>query len=303
MTLTPKTSSTKPHPLRPLENPVLVCEGESDFSFLQQIFNQIAPDVLVYYATGKNNVATLSAIFSPATYVVDRDYDTSSADARMTLTAKKPKTIFPAFDIEGYLLWEDWIMAYVEATKPPISPSKFRKPPVDEAQITRDICEVADMLATDHAGGSTIAGINRAINNFNLDINQGGKLLKKGAETNTDAVWQQHLTNEVQRLSQARQDFSDSNICDLPEILSQYQTQLAHYKQWATSLEQIRLEFSGKRILQILAVKWDLRAGGKPWHALRDGLIDQAIAHLKKDNNSARFADFKLLADKVQGKI
>jgi hypothetical protein len=295
----------KAHPLRPKHDYLLICEGDSDLQLLTGIYQIFAPEIFVMAAGGEANLATLTSILQPgAFYVGDRDFRISIQYAQDLLkNARKATNFWIRHDIEGYLLYEDWLWQAVEIirTSPRFSNVPLENP-ITAQQITHDIQAVAMQLVVDHAGYHTIADIDRAIGKINRFT------AKISSTPRNEAQWLMDLTLEIQRLTSEGQQLATLPHLDTTWLNTTFQNHLATYQEWANDLDAIRLHFSGKRIFEELALLWQASKQSRryTWERLRDETSTQAIAYSrtipqKQFHQDARLKDFGELANKISG--
>lgn len=296
------------HPLRPKEGYILVCEGQSDAQFIHSIWRGI-PQVTIYHANGHDAVQMLAKILEPSVYILDRDFDKSFEEAKATLQPGKPYTCWPRHDIEGYLLYPDWFMEYMNQVKNS-SDAKFsiRSSPQNEEIIANDIKAVAENLVADHAGLKTLKALNHYIGpSFQFSAKLVKGKIKRGAEASTRDDWEQFLIEEVERLGSVAKDF-DAKISTF-SLLDTYHQHLAYYGEWAKELPTIQNHFSGKRIFQSLTLKWrhssSPDSSRDPWQLLRDNMISVAsnysLGLQGQLSDDSYLGDFGRLAKKITG--
>lgn len=297
------------HPLRPKEGRVLVCEGRDDVLFLTGILDSFATStpMTVYEAGGSAKVSTLSAILAPAVYVLDRDFKRSSAGAIATLSDQKARTYWSRIDLEAYLLHTDWLWAVVELVVDPTKPMQLRNAPTKQETIERQIHEIAKTLVYDHAGRRTIEITHRLIpSQHELELQVQTRRVDGGAKASDHAAWADLLKDEATRIHAALRESSEHNMVD--DVLNTFEEQITFYQDNLTTLDHIRQEFSGKRILQALTERWHLTGGkskAKPWQKLQRLLIEEAVEYAKMIegnlSDDSRLGDVGKLGSKVLG--
>lgn len=290
------------HPLRPKEGFVLVCEGRDDLALLSGIASQIRSAKLlsVYEANGQKNVNTLRAILTPAVSIVDRDFRISRAEARTTLSDKNNKSYWARVDLESYLLYADWLFYFVEQEKE-APKTLLKNPPNSETQIQEQIKSIASRLIYDHAGRRTIALVSGQLDPFRYKPRIGKEHVDGGAEASGYEAWKRLLRAEAQRIQKDnvsfQQRFAEVNM------LTHFEEQIDVYKSATHTIQSIREEFSGKRILQALTAEWGSQ---RKWTVVQKLLIEEAIKHSagrmaegRLLNNDERLGDIGLLLSKV----
>ncbi len=288
------------HPLRPKENSVLVCENKKDAEFVGSIILKYGPNIYITYGDGVEKLPKLAAILAPAFYIRDRDFDYSVKDATDSYSNKKPKLIWTHIDIEGYLIHSDWLWRCVQFFKNgkyPLAGSL----PSSQAKIETDLRAIAERLIPDHAGRRTCCLINQS-----LGINKRGSFgVPQGISKKTSIAISSQTDWEAKLLTNAKvvkQNLIDaSNSSKFTDIIDDYRNQIKIYNGFSKSHPEIRLHFSGEKILRILAHQW-----GVNWEMIRQKLIEYAINHSQtittKLSDDPRLADFGHIAFKLTGK-
>lgn len=297
---------TKQHPLRPKSDSILICEGISDFEFINPLFNHFTPKIYVIYGNGNENLAKVAAIFQPASfYVRDRDFVFSVQDAQASYLSEKPRCIWTHSDLESYLIYSDWLWQAVQDLS--TQHNAITKPPSSKQAIEAEIFAIAQNLIIEYAGRHTVEIIDQSL-----------YLAKRGRFTVPPSIkttsnqhdWEQGLMSQAQRLHNALQ--IAANNPDLANVLNIYHTHIQDYQSYARSLESIRLHFSGKHILHFLALSWEIKGKTKnkdkleAWEILRRHLQDYALTYgksLQQLSNDSRLGDFGRVASKITGQV
>jgi hypothetical protein len=302
-------SSAKRHPLRPLENAILVCEGEDDLNCLREVLQDRAPDIYLVEARGSRNVSFLAAILSPAVHVRDRDFEIELEVARQTLESEKSFTCWPRVDLEAYLLYGDWLLDAVQSIQNSPEGGVGNPPPGEEA-VRQDMGEIAGYFVADHAGRRTLAELNR-LNNpvVELTARPDRSVIQGNAEASEQRVWQQYLITEAERLRLAATSIAYQKELAEEAVRERFTDYVARYAGWSSDIATVREQFSGKRIFMQLASRWQVRSKpkSKPWKVLRDEVVrhmarySQEISGYLRDDS--RLGYIGLLASKVVGRV
>ncbi len=288
------------HPLRPSGGRILVCEGEGDFQFLTAVLGERTPELMIYRADGKKNIGPLARILHPAVSIADRDFDLSEQQARVTFGSDKHKMFWSRHDMECYLLYTDWILLALETMRnTPKPPTNI---PDSESVIEQDIIEVAGNLIIYHAGRKTISDLLRR--NF-----QAGAPPGSAGEHFDAAQWENHIINEVARLRRGGVELADHPELDEQHVTERFGWNVQQYTDWANSLDTIRIEFSGKRILKRLTALWKITEDDpkRKVPILTDEIIKEVARYVEsippgKLAGDPRLGDVGLLTEKVLGR-
>lgn len=287
------------HPLRGNSRWILVCEGKEDATFLSQVISLFEPDIRIYHANGKQNVKPLRNTLIPAVSVIDRDFDTLPEEAKH-INQSAQSLYWIRHDIEGYLIYADWLWQFVEAIRPQQN-SKYL--PNSEDEIQKNIIETTINLIPDHAGRHTLRWLAQQLNLSRFQISLSNHIIGN-AGFNNASDWETEIKNHVQKLN----SFDLKPPIKQIDIYQQYQQFTNHYTYMAQSIETIQENFSGKRILAILASNWMVKARNQksPQDFIRDALVSYARNHaiaLKSQNkrlsDDPRLGDFGRLASKI----
>lgn len=297
------------HPLRPKEGYILVCEGNDDAVFLNGILSKPEysnnTNLSIFNAEGSQNVPLLASILSPSVYIRDRDFDIDFDQAEASFDVKKPLTTWKRHDMESYLVYPDWLFRV--ATDAQSSPTlSIRNVPENEDDIRQQIHQIAKLLVIDHAGRKTLALMTKQLNydahfQYRVLRNQ----IKGGAETSDREDWEKLLLMETQRIQSELNNAT--GITTLQDVIDEFRTQIEFYDSVTDNFELLQQEFSGKRIIQMLAKKWNLTGGkGKPWKVIQGGLLNHVRNYMNSQDgflsDDVRLGDVGLLASKVLGK-
>jgi hypothetical protein len=298
------------HPLRPQEDFILVCEGESDFLFLSGIFgefvaHQSAPvSIYIVQAGGEKNVRTLANILEPAVWVRDRDFRLSVAEAQATLREKSRKTYWPCQDVEGYLLYEDWLLNAVRSIRQAPKMATLYVP-ADAQEVMGTILQAARSLVVYHAGSHTCQELTHLVGprqKYCVRVPPNGEAID-------DQAWRQHLVSESARLIAEGKQLVASPGLVADNVLRRFEQHLQQYTVWAKDADAVRIHFSGKRIFQILASKWQAGITGHKysWEKLREEVQKQATDYVRfirgaLMSDDPRLGDIGLLASKIVGR-
>lgn len=281
---------------------VLVCEGESDVIFLNGMMNLFSMSIFVFDAGGKNNISAATRLFKeyPTIYIRDRDFDLSTTDAENTLIQQKRKTVWPRFDMEGYLLYPDWILQATQqiADSPKGKRLKYHVPK-DETDIEQAILMLAQDLSLEYAGRQTLYDL-RGTLSFLRNANQMADPKKPMPQTLDD--WAQYIRNKATELQQAAQQIAHHPPLTPDAIQHALENNDRLYQQRAQNLAEVQVHFSGKTIFQGLAQRWGCKY---KWELLRDEVIKIAVADTKnwivsgnKLRHHPRLSDVALLVEK-----
>ncbi len=297
----------KIHPLRPLNDFILVCEGSEDYDFINAILRQFALPLSIVYAGGVDSVSVLASILSPSVYIKDRDFTCSFQEAKQTLNPGDNRTVWPFLDIEAYLLHSDWIWAAIEFIR--VSPvGRIRKPPKNLSELEKDILTIANDFVADHAGRQMIEKLNRYMNP--IQVRAGVRKKIGNAGVSNPSEWESHLREEARRLRQAANEVAGLDSLAESEVIKEFNKLLSQYSVWAKDISAIRENFSGKRIFMCLAETWQVGSekqnAKKPWRVLRDAVVKQADEYSRSIqgflSDDSRLGDFGLLAGKILGR-
>lgn len=290
-------------PLRPSTSPIVVCEGYEDERFLQVTLLPHYPTIAAYAANGKDAVAALTAVLKPATAIVDRDFTQTPEAATATLLTRKAYTCWPRHDMQGYLLYADWLMMFVElAANTPIRVRSHA--PASPEEIEQQIVTLATTFVADHAGRATLHWLKHQAETIGISLAPENGY-RGGGSADDFATWIDYLQREVHRIQTERSALSDGLTWQMVEdyLMQQFEG----YERVSQTLSSVRIHFSGKRLLQALAQHWQLRTksaqGKKPWEVLQDYLIEQVEAYsaalTSPLHDDPRLGDVGLLALKI----
>lgn len=303
--------TTKRHLYRPKGNHILICEDKIDSDFVSTIIRLRTGAITITHGKGRETLPKLAEIYQPASfYIWDRDFAFTVAEAEMSyeISFTKPRLIWTHVDIESYLLHPDWLFRFIEDA--PSAYTKIKNPPSSQAEVENDLKQFAVDLVPDHAGRRTVEIVNKSLNmqkrgGFGIPSD-----LPDGKRISNRTEWETGLQDVAQTVQNNLQA-GLANV-ELLNVLDIYSEQITEYRTYTSALDAIRINFSGKRILQLLADKWTVsgqKIGDgkfKDWEVIRKGLIDYAIDYAKgiatplKDDD--RLGDFGKIATKLTGK-
>ncbi|MDX2075661.1 MAG: DUF4435 domain-containing protein [bacterium] len=290
------------HPLRSNSRWILVCEGKGDATFLSQIISLFEPDIRIYHANGKQNVKPLRNVLIPAVSVIDRDFDILPEEAEQSNQSSQSH-YWIRHDIEGYLIYPDWLWQFIEAIRPQQN-SKYL--PHDKNVIQTHLIEAAKNLIPDHAGRHTLMWLTQQLNLSRLQVALSNHIIGN-AGFNNASDWENEIKHHIQKLNSFDLVTSIKQI----DIYQQYRQLTDYYSQMAQSIETIQKNFSGKRLLAILASNWMIKARNQKSSQdfIRDTVVSYASNHAKfiKSQNQRlsddpRLGDFGRLASKITGR-
>lgn len=289
-------------------HPILVCEGEADLQFLQRVLEPVFTDLYIIAAFGKDAVSPLtSAIREGVYFIKDRDFDLSPDKAYQTFQNRKAATFWTHHEIESYLLYSDWLWEFVQKHQ-----RHLLNPPPSQKDIEADLHEIAHYFSVDHAGQQCLKEINRRANPTPSPYEVTRKKeygIVRNAEASPQVIWEECLRTEATNLLQQGQKLGTNSTLEWPAILSEFEAWIETYKERAQDLNELRVYFAGKRILQALALKWQLKTrgrSGKPWELLREELISSASQYATQIPpgelmTDPRLGDFGRLGAKILG--
>jgi hypothetical protein len=302
--------TTKYHPLRPKHGSVLICEDKNDSDFVSAIIRHRTIEITVTHGKGRDTLPKLAVILQPAFYIWDRDFGFSVTDAKATYndSFRKSRLVWSHVDIESYLLYPDWLFKFIQNA--PTSYIKISHPPKAQINVENNLKELASDLVPDHAGRRTVEIVNHSLNmrkRGGFGVPSG---ILNGRKLSSRADWEKGLESQVKILQNNLQ--TGANAPELSTILSIYAEQITEYQSFVASFEDIRVNFSGKRILQLLANKWGVvgkrvkRNKLRNWEIIRKRLITYADDYSKEISpplkDDIRLGDFGKVASKLTGK-
>jgi hypothetical protein len=282
------------HDLRPKEGYVMVCEGEADRVILREIIARLGLSgrISVFEADGVNNVANFAAVMRPSIYIRDRDADFTLDEAHESFVMLKPRTIWTHYDIEGYILYPDWLLKAGQTIfndqKPHIQAQL--KLPASAAEIETTLLTFMQSLVPEYAGKRAIT---RARNHFSLY-----RLRISGDYPNTNELesWKTFIAEQVISLDKQLKTRVDSRLQDF------FEEELISYTSYTLSIDESRAHFSGKIILQHLTDVWNLNIAGVGLEKFRTKCFNQLYDELPNIGDlhrHPRYIDFARLIRKL----
>lgn len=291
-------------PSFPENDRIIVCEGKSDVLFLEAVLRPFTQRIFIVSAEGNENLANVRALlgqYGGAIYVRDRDFEVSPSEAHQTFFQKRPRTIWTRFDLEGYLLYPDWIKTALEAMA--VSPKGKRLGyyvPASATEVEAEIKRAARELVVDYAGRHTLVTLRNS-------VKFAASALLMPAPKRHDAQqfqlldWEHYLRQQVDNLN-----YAGAKIPLVPELSNRaIATNLDAFHQiyitYAEQIDAIQIHFSGKSILKKLVENWGAKFSGD---TLRDELVKVAADSVKPSQytgqlrNHIRLGDIGYLAEK-----
>jgi len=294
-------SQSIPHPLRPLGTWVLVCEGESDYQLLSQLWSTFAQaaTIQVFYASGSKNVRPLASILEPSFSISDRDFSRTILEAKSTFADRR--IFWSHVDIESYLLYPDWLLEATNTIRGASNQISTKNFPQSHMEIEEHIFDAANILVPHHAGMKILDTL-RGMAKFYAPKNDN--------ESWDANDWKKHLISEAQEVLQTSAETNAHMDFQSNSIIQAYDREYTYYEDLLLKkdLNVVREEFSGKRVLPKLAQRWGVRSIKQPpkqngWEILRDEIIVQTLKYvislqgLLKDDE--RLGDFGKLASRI----
>lgn len=282
---------------------IIVCEGDSDERIINEILGEVTERIYTIDAGGKANLGNISAALHANKYkhiyVRDRDLDFDLAYAEKSFSNKNGKTVWKCYDIEGYLLYTDWLMKAFNNLKI-TSRKKLENLPADEREVDNTIKGIAKQMIIRYAGRSVLSRLRRQFHDVKNALQFPDPSSEQIFEEEND--WLIYISNLRENVKASSLRMQSHIALEHAQISQDLAQSINSYTAWAGDMDTIRTTFSGKEIFKALGQKH----GNFNGDILRDEAIKIArnyVLDIKNRGdllrNDPRLGDFALLAEKA----
>ncbi|MFZ4825963.1 MAG: hypothetical protein ACOYLB_01275 [Phototrophicaceae bacterium] len=276
---------------------IILCEGKFDFNFIDSILSLRTNRIDIYPAHAVKSLAPVRAFLEQGIIIRDRDFKFTVEQAQDSFTTTEHETIWKRYDIEGYLLYADWIQQAFETIQSTRPGRKLSVPSVE--QIEAFIIAKSREQILHYAGNRTVKDLHPS-----FSMLHEATQLKVSDPTPTDVTaCVDDFTRQIDNLR-----IQAGELDTLPElqpenIAIRLQDYLQRYDEFAQNMDTIRIHFSGKKLLEAVWAEWlqPLRIKDFGKDDLSKELIPIAkgyATHLALLRDDERLGDFALLGEK-----